>query len=78
MKPIFYTNEDFKKIINKVVIIEVGPSNNETITEKLEGKVIKYGLAANQPHLPVDIKFQLLNGVERYFGILEIKSINIK
>ena len=78
MKPIDYTKDDFKKIVNKDIVIEVGPSSNDTVTNKLEGKIIKYGLASDFPNLPVDINFRSLNGEEKYFGILELKSINLK
>lgn len=79
MKPHEYKSDDFQKLVNKEIIIEVGPANNDsTITDKYDGTLIQYGLAANAPHLPVDIKLRLLNGEVKYLGILELKTIKLK
>jgi hypothetical protein len=78
MKPREYKSDDFQKLVNKQILIEVGPTSDDfTITDKFEGTLIQYGLAANAPHLPVDIKLRLLSGEVKYFGIFELKSIKL-
>lgn len=79
MKPRDYKRDDFQKLVNKEIVIEVGPANGDfTITDKFEGTLIQYGLASDAPHLPVDINLRLLSGEVKYFGILELKSIKLK
>ena len=79
MKPHEYKSDDFQKIVNKEIVIEVGPNNGDsTITDTFEGTLIQFGSAANFPFLPVDIKLRLLTGEVRYFGILELKTIRLK
>lgn len=76
--PLQYKKEDLEEIEFKPLKIFVGASNNDEVTEILEGQIVKCTLAANPPHLPADFEFKLDNGQIRTFNFFEVKRFEDK
>jgi hypothetical protein len=73
--PLELTKEDLKDIMYIPLQIGVGLTNNNEVTEILEGEIIECSLAANPPLLPAIADFQISNGEIRNLTFFEIKWI---
>lgn len=79
MNPFEYKREDFKELVYKEVIIEIGPKHDYSkITDKFEGVLIQYALSGNAPYRVVDFNIRLSTGDVKNFTITELRSIRIK
>ncbi len=72
--PLQYKKEDLDELMFKPIKLYVGPANKDEVSEILYGKIIKCSLAANPPHLPVDLEFQMDDGQKRTFNFFEVKK----
>lgn len=79
MNPFEYKREDFKELVYKEVIIEIGPKHDYSkITDKFEGILTKYALSGNGTYALEGFKIRLSTGDVKYFSITELRSIRIK
>ncbi len=72
--PLKYTKEDLQEIMFKPMRVHIGPTNNDQVTETLNGQIISCSLAANSPNQPANFELLLENGMVRSFNFFEAKA----
>lgn len=73
--PLSYLKEDIGEIMNIPIILDIGSSNSDEITETIQGIIFHCSLAGNSPNQPVSVKIELNNGEIRSLSMFEIKRI---
>lgn len=71
--PLDLKKEDLEEIMLLPLQIGIGSVHSKNVDEVLEGKIIECSLAANDPHLPMTLKFHTTTGCIKSLLFFQIK-----